>query len=77
MATYILFLLGGQTIHSVFGFKFGNAVDYLTDKKKAEIRNNFSHLKLLVIDEISMVGAELLYRIHLRLSDAFQTDKKT
>ena len=60
----------------MFGFKFGNAVDYLTDKKKAEIRNNFSHLKLLVIDEISMVGADLLYRIHLRLSDAFQTNPK-
>ena len=37
------------------------------------MRNNFSHLKVLIIDEVSMVGADLLYRIHLRLSDVFQT----
>ena len=73
---HIIFFLGGQTISSVFGFKFGNAVDYLNDKKKAEIRNNFSQLKVLIIDEVSMVGADLLYRIHLRLSDAFQTNPK-
>ena len=37
------------------------------------MRNNFSHLKVLIIDEVSLVGADLLYRIHLRLSDVFQT----
>ena len=38
------------------------------------MRNNLGQLKLLIIDEISMVGANMLYRIHLRLSDTFQTD---
>ena len=39
------------------------------------MRNNLGQLKLLIIDEISMVGANMLYRIHLRLSDTFQTDE--
>ena len=52
-----------------------NAVDYLNDQKKAEMRNNLGQLKLLIIDEISLVGANMLYRIHLRLSDTFQTDE--
>ena len=40
------------------------------------MRNNLGQLKLLIIDEISLVGANMLYRIHLRLSDTFQTDEK-
>ena len=39
------------------------------------MRNNLGQLKLLIIDEISLVGANMLYRIHLRLSDTFQTDE--
>ena len=48
----------------------------MDEKKKAEKRKNLGQLKLLIIDEISMVGANTLYRIHLRLSDIFQTDEK-
>ena len=67
-------LIGGTTIHSVFGFKAGKEVTTLSDKRLVEMREHLAHLKLIVIDEISLVGADLLYRIHKRLTELFQTD---
>ena len=66
-------IVGGQTICSAFGFKFGNSVESLGDKKKAELRCQLSELKLIIIDEMSLVGADMLYRIHLRLREIFDT----
>ena len=67
-------LIGGTTIHSAFGFKVGKEVSTLSDKRLVEMREHLAHLKLIVIDEISLVGADLLYRIHKRLTELFQTD---
>ena len=67
-------LIGGTTIHSAFGFKAGKEVTTLSDKRLVEMREHLAHLKLIVIDEISLVGADLLYRIHKRLTELFQTD---
>ena len=39
----------------------------MTDDKKAELRENLSELKLVITDEMSLVGADMLYKIHLRL----------
>ena len=37
------------------------------------MRDYLDHLKVLIIDEISFVGADMLYRIHYRLKEIFQT----
>ena len=67
-------LIGGTTIHSAFGFKIGNEVTYLNDKRLAEMRYQFEYLKFIIIDEISLVSADMLYRIHMRLKEIFQTN---
>ena len=59
----------GQTLHSVFSFNFGNEFLTLSDKARDEKRNSFQNLKLLIIDEISMVSADMLYKIDLRLKE--------
>ena len=64
-------LIGGTTIHSAFGFKIGNEVTYLNDKRLAEMRYQFEYLKFIIIDEISLVSADMLYRIHMRLKEIF------
>ena len=64
----------GVTIHSAFGFKFGNEHQSLSDQKKKELRTNLSYLKLLIIDEMSLLGSDMLYRIHTRLCEVFQTE---
>ena len=68
-------LINGIIFHSAFGQKVGNSICYLSDKKRAELRESLSELKLVIIDEISMVGADMLYTIHLRLCTLFKTDE--
>ena len=65
---------GGMTLHGAFGFNFSPSHEALSDKKLAEARKDFEHLKLILIDEMSMVDADKLYKILRRLSEVFQTD---
>ena len=59
-----------MTIHSGLGFKFGfNTI--LGPKKLAVLRDHLSELKLVIIDEFSLVGADMLVGIHKRLCDIF------
>ena len=37
------------------------------------MKTDLSELKLIIIDEISLVGADMLYRIHMRLTKIFET----
>src|ERR1035437_8186122 len=57
----------GQTIHSFFGFDIGSTPNKV--KKVSEIKSvMYWHLKTIIIDEVSMVRADLLDCIdaHLR-----------
>ena len=47
----------------------------MADKPLAELRENLAHLKLFIIDEISLVSADMLYTIHMRLTEIFNTPK--
>ena len=67
-------LVNGQTIHTSFDFKFGTAHLPLSDKKRAMMRDLLSELKIVVIDELSLVEADMLYRIHMRLCEVFQSE---
>ena len=51
--------------------KFGNKHLPLGDKKLAEFRTALADLKLIIIDEISLVKADMLYQIHRRLCEIF------
>ena len=65
------FILGGITLTSAFDLNFGNKHVPLGDKKLAEFRTNLADLKLIIIDEISLVKADMLYQIHRRLCEFF------
>lgn len=71
-------LINGITIHGAFGFvpdrKKEKKHKALSDKRLAEFRHNMSELKLIIIDEISLVGADMLYQIHMRLCEIKQKD---
>ncbi|PHS31985.1 MAG: helicase [Sulfurovum sp.] len=69
--------LGGQTIHSFFSLGIRESIDegyveFLLDKKYLKTR--FSKLKLLIIDEVSMVSPELFYSMDLILRGFKGTD---
>ena len=59
----------GQTLHSAFGFAFGDEHYSLADKTRDTKRATFKNLKFVIVDEISMVKADQLYQLDLRLRE--------
>ncbi|CAI9717044.1 ATP-dependent DNA helicase PIF1-like [Octopus vulgaris] len=63
----------GMTLHSALGFSCGlkTSTQYQSAgcEKLNILRTRLGKLQLLIIDEVSMVGADLLYYIHRRLQD--------
>ncbi len=67
-------LLGGQTLHSFLDLGIANNINDLELRKKLEIKKKIkkliSSMDVIVIDEISMVSAELFDMVRLRLLQA-------
>ena len=62
--------IGGNTIHSGLSIpvnQYGKTVPKLSDKIRSSLRNKLSEVRLLIIDEVSMVSNKLLLYIHQRL----------
>ena len=62
-------LIEGMTLHSAFGFEFGNKHYSLSDKIRDARKNILRNLKVIIIDEISMVKADMMYQLDLRLQE--------
>ena len=63
--------IGGTTIHCGFGIKPGVKLLGLSDKIKASLRNKLSEVKMVIIDEFSMVSNDLFLKINARLLEIF------
>ena len=59
----------GQTLHASFGFPFDNKFYSLSDKSRDQKRATLKNLKMVIIDEISMVKSDMLYQLDLRLQE--------
>ena len=68
--------IGGTTIPSGLGIKPGVRLLGLNDKSKAALRNKFSEVKFLIIDELSMVSSDLWVDINSRLKEIFMIIEK-
>ena len=64
----------GQTLHTLFSFNFGAGFMSLSDKQRDLKRNLYKNLKVLIIDEISLVDADMFYKIDLRLREITQKE---
>ncbi|XP_015125653.1 ATP-dependent DNA helicase PIF2-like, partial [Diachasma alloeum] len=63
-------LIGGVTLHTAFALpitEYGGQMPELSADVANTIRSNLVDLQLLIIDEISMVGANMLTRVDTRL----------
>jgi ATP-dependent exoDNAse (exonuclease V) alpha subunit len=67
-------VIDGVTICSSLELSFGGKYMALEDKALARFRSDFEELRLIVIDEMSMVGADVMYKIHRRLGDIFSNN---
>ena len=67
--------VNGQTLHSLFSFNFGSGFLTMSDKVRDQKRQLFKNLQVLIIDEVSLVDSDMLYKIDLRLKEVKQNDK--
>ena len=67
--------IGGQKMHSAFSFNFGNEFFSLGDKSRDEKRNSLENLKIVIVDEYSMIKSDMLYQLDLRLKEITQRTK--
>ena len=65
--------IDGTTINTALAIpvQTGDNVPAMSDQKKTQMRLSLSELKLIIIDEISMVGNITLLHIHQRLKEIF------
>ena len=71
--------VAGATIHSGLGIPvgcYGKPIPKLNDKTRSKLRNNLSSVKVILIDEISMVSNILLLHIHQRLIEILRTSEE-
>ena len=68
--------ISGHTLHSAFLLPCTRSDDYipLSSEKLAALKEEIGNTKVLIIDEISMVGADMLLTIHRRLCDIMGND---
>ena len=62
-------LIEGMTLHKAFNFDFRGKFHSLSDKMRDKKRSELKNLKIVIIDEVSMVKAEMLYQLDLRLQE--------
>ena len=67
------YIAGGQTIHSVLHVPANQSLNYsrLDHDTLNTVRTNIGHIKVWLIDEISMVGNRMLSFIHQRLQEIY------
>ena len=63
--------IDGTTIHSGLNIPCRGKLFPLNDKNRALLRNKYSEVQVIIIDEISMVPSKLLFHIHQRLLEIF------
>ena len=61
------FNINGMTLHSAFLLGSGQLGHQQLSNEKANTRARLTNLKLVIIDEVSMVGSNLLFMLHKRL----------
>ena len=66
-------IIGGLTLHAAFHFSFGNDHFSLPDSLRDNLRTILNDMQIVIIDEISMMKADQLYQLNLRLQELKQS----
>ena len=69
-------LVNGITIHSALNLSFGNKFASLSDASLDALRSSLGDLRLLIVDEMSMVRSDMLYQSHERLQQISNKSNK-
>ena len=69
-------IIEGMTLHTAVGLDFSNKHSSLSDKNRELKRDQCKNLKLLIVDEFSMMKSDQLYQVDLRLRELKQNNRK-
>jgi nucleoside-triphosphatase THEP1 len=70
------FLINGETLHTAFGLTREKKLAALSQQRLKEFQKVYKHLKLIIIDEISLVSLEMFSKIDQRLRQIFDKAKE-
>ena len=68
--------VNGTTIHSGLGVNVGGKLHPLNEQHRAALRNKLSEVRLIMIDEISIVSSVLFFQVNQRLNEIFRYSGK-
>ena len=64
---HLNFLKGGTTINTGLRLKWGQEYLPLTPEIMSNLRRQFERMMMVIIDEMSLVAADMFYTVHKRL----------
>ena len=67
-------VIDGLTIHTAFSMNFGNEHFSMADHKRDIRKTQLSELKIVIIDEMSMVKSDMLYQLNRRFQEVTTSD---
>lgn len=65
--------INGTTISPAFGIPYCAELYPLDSNTLASLRNRFSEVQLIIVDNISKVSEKVFYQIHQRLIEIYQS----
>ena len=68
--------INGTTIHSGLRINVGGKLYPLSEQHRTALRNKLSELRLIIIDETSMVSSVLFCQVNQRLTEIFRYSGK-
>lgn len=63
----------GMTVHSALGLQLGGAFTFLSCERLNQERTAYADIKVIFIDEVSLINHESLFSIHRALTQIFGT----
>ena len=68
------FVSDGTTFHAGLRFSFRPKYVGVTDEVMESLRRQFENMMVVIIDEMSLVGADFFYNVHKRLAEVMRND---
>ena len=65
-------VIDGNTLHSGLRLDFKGALKSLSEMTRDSLRKSLEHVTVVIIDELSMIKADMLYQIYSRLQELKQ-----
>ena len=72
---YFFFISDGTTLHAGLRFHFRNKYVGLSDEIMESMRRQFEDMMCVIIDEMSLIGADFFYYIHKRMVEVTRNEE--